>query len=222
MIPQSRRRHTSPILGLLLVSATMASGAQSLTTAENNSIPGWKQWTSQLEQLDSQILSRLPERLRNDPQARQEAGRLLLEAVASKSIAALGDDVDYPVFLPSINFYFNIGQPNADTTYRSAAIDAAGSYRIRGEIGSLRILRVGLFGALPTGSTLRLPVPTYYDFKSLHLDASGHFDVLLARNGLPDTPETGGNSSPTHRNCSCGRWLLTGRRNAIRASQLSA
>lgn len=180
MIPQSRRRHTSPILGLLLVSATMASGAQSLTTAENNSIPGWKQWTSQLEQLDSQILSRLPERLRNDSQVRQEAGRLLLEAVASKSIAALGDDVDHPVFLPSINFYFNIGQPNADTTYRSAAIDAAGSYRIRGEIGSLRILRVGLFGALPTGSTLRLPVPTYYDFKSLHLDASGHFDVLLS------------------------------------------
>jgi hypothetical protein len=180
MIPQSRRRHTSSILGLLLVSATIASGAQSLKTADNNSIPGWKQWTSQLEQLDSQILSRLPERLRNDPQVRQEAGRLLLEAVASKSIAALGDDVDHPVFLPSINFYFNIGQPNADTTYRSAAIDAAGSYRIRGEIGSLRILRVGLFAALPTGPTFTLPVPTYYDFKSLHLDASENFDVLLS------------------------------------------
>jgi hypothetical protein len=180
MASQSLRRRSFPLLGLVLVSATLASEAQSLTPAENNSIPGWKQWTTQLEQLDSQILSRLPERLRNDPQVRQEAGRLLLEAVAAESIAALTDDVDHPVFRPASNFYLNVGQPNADTTYRSAAVDGAGSYRIRGEIGSLRILRVGLFGAFPTGPTFSLPVPTYYDFKSLHLDAKGNFDVLLS------------------------------------------
>ncbi len=177
----SRSRRMFLLSGLLLLaSAELISQAQTLPTAENNSIPGWKEWTSQLEQLDSKILSRLPERLRNDPQVRQEAGRLLLEAVASKSLAALGDDVDHPVFLPSINFYFNIGQPNADTTYRSAAVDGAGSYRLRGEIGSVRILRVGLFGPFPRSSTLHLPVPAYYDFKSLHLGANGHFDALLS------------------------------------------
>jgi hypothetical protein len=165
---------------LLFVSVTQASWAQSLAATDNNSIPGWKQWTSQLEQLDSQILSRLPERLRNDPQVRQEAGRLLLEAVASKSISALGDDADHPVFLPSINFYLNVGQPNADTTYRSAVVDGSGSYRIRGEIGTVRILRVGLFGSFKAGPTFSLPIPTYYDFKALHLDAKGNFDVLLS------------------------------------------
>ena len=165
---------------LIFLYPAVPLAAQQSSDAGKDRIPGWEQWTSQLEKLDSKILSRLPERLRNDPQVRQEAGRLLLEAVASKSLAALGDDVNHPAFLPASNFYFNIGQPNADTTYRSAAIDAAGSYRLRGEIGSVRILRVGLFAALPTGPTFTLPVPTYYDFKALHLDASGDFDVVLS------------------------------------------
>jgi hypothetical protein len=171
-------------LSIFLHSAAHLAAQQSSDPGKDR-IPGWEQWTSQLEQLDTKIISRLPDRLRNDPQTRQEAGRLLLEAVASKTVAALGDDVNHPVFLPASNFYFNIGQPNADTTYRSAAIDATGSYRLRGEIGSVRILRVGLFGALPTGPTFILPVPTYYDLKTLHLDANGQFDVLLS----PERPK---------------------------------
>jgi hypothetical protein len=123
----------------------------------------------------------LPERLRADPQIRQEAGRLLIGAVAAQSIAALGADADHPAFLPSLNFYLEVGQPNADTTYRSAAVDGKGAYRLRGEIGSVRILRVGLFGPAPNGSWFSLPVPTYYDFKTLRLDAQGHFDVLLSQ-----------------------------------------
>ena len=177
----------SSTLGLWLAIA-MAQGAFAQTVkpaAEENAIPGWKQWTSQLARLDQQVVSQLPDRLRNDPQIRQEAGRLLLEALASRTIAALGDDPDHPVFLPAINFYFNIGQPNADTTYRSAAIDDTGSYRLRGELGSLRILRVGLFGVAPTGPGFSLPVPTYYDLKTLHLDADGRFDFLLS----PARPE---------------------------------
>ena len=156
----------------LWLAIAMAQGVFAQTVkpaAEENAIPGWKPWTSQLAHLDQQVVSQLPDRLRNDPQIRQEAGRLLLEALASRTIAALGDDPDHPVFLPAINFYFNIGQPNADTTYRSAAIDDTGSYRLRGELGSLRILRVGLFGVAPTGPGFSLPVPTYYDLKTIHL-----------------------------------------------------
>jgi hypothetical protein len=152
---------------------------ESSSTPEE-SIPGWKHWTKQLEQLDSQIIAKLPARLRDDPQVRQEAGRLLLEAVASESISAIGQDGNHPVFLPSINFYLNIGQPNADTTYRSATIEPGGTYRIRGEIGSLRILRLGLFEPMPSGPTLNLPVPIYYDFKKLKVDSNGRIDVVLS------------------------------------------
>lgn len=107
---KAQSRGVSIVGLLLLVSVSLAFAAPAPAAADAGAIPGWKQWTSQLEQLDSQILARLPERLRNDPQVRQEAGRLLLEAVASRSIAALGDDVDHPVFLPAINFYLNVGQ----------------------------------------------------------------------------------------------------------------
>lgn len=108
-----------------------------------------------------------------------------MEAVASETISAIGADPDHPVFLPAINFYLNVGQPNADTTYRSAIVDGAGSHRIRGEIGSDRVLRIGLFRPIPKSATLNLPIPTYYDFQKLHLDAGGHFDVLLS----PQRPE---------------------------------
>ena len=168
------------LLGTTLFLAPQLSRAQNAPLPGDESIPGWKHWTKQVEDLDSTIVARLPERLRNDPQVREEAGRLLLEAIASESISAIGADPDHPVFLPSINFYLNIGQPNADTTYRSAAVDGLGFYRIRGELGSLRILRVGLFGPIPKGPTLNLPIPTYYDFKTLHLDTNGRFDVLLS------------------------------------------
>jgi hypothetical protein len=151
-----------PPLILLLAAATLA--AQQSSDAGKDRIPGWTQWSGKLAQLDERLLTQLPERLRNDPQIREEAGRLLIGAVASQSIAALGADADHPAFLPSLNFYLEVGQPNADTTYRSAVIDGKGSYRLRGEIGSVRILRVGLFAPAPSSSWLSLPPPTYYDF----------------------------------------------------------
>jgi hypothetical protein len=172
------RNTTSAFLLFGIVFSSLgAAGSESRT---NDSIPGWKHWTKKLEQLDAELIDSLPDRLRDDPQIRQEAGRLLLEAVASETISALGQDADHPVFLPSINFYLNIGQPNADTTYRSATVEPGGTYRIRGELGSLRILSLGLFDPMPIGPALNLPVPTYYDFKKLKVDSNGRFDVLLS------------------------------------------
>jgi hypothetical protein len=45
----------------------------------------------------------------------------------------------------------------------------------------VRILRVGLFGPPPASSSFSLPTPTYYDLKTLHVDAQGHFDVVLSQ-----------------------------------------
>jgi hypothetical protein len=110
-----------PLLDFLLPAVALVTQEPSDTGKDR--IPGWRQWTGKLAQLDKRLLAQLPERLRKDPQIRQEAGRLLIGAVASQSIAALGADADHPAFLPSLNFYLEVGQPNADTTYRSAAID---------------------------------------------------------------------------------------------------
>jgi hypothetical protein len=180
-------KKTIPALLLLLVfllpAAPLAAQQSSDPASDSGKdrIPGWAQWSGKLAQLDERLLAQLPERLRNDSQIREEAGRLLIGAVASQSIATLGADADHPAFLPALNFYLEVGQPNADTTYRSAVIDGQGSYRLRGEIGSVRILRIGLFGPPPTSSSFSLPTPTYYDLKKLHVDAQGHFDVLLTQ-----------------------------------------
>jgi hypothetical protein len=128
----------------------------------------WDNFTDQLRQIGHQMIAKLPDRLRDDPQVRQEAGRLLLEALASRTIAAISADGNHPMFLPTMNLTLNAGTPNADTTYRSAVITAGGEYRLRGEIGSLRVLMLGQSGH------------NFDDFKTLHLDKAGHFDVILS------------------------------------------
>ena len=91
------------------------------------------------------MLARLPERLRNDPQVRQEVGRLMIEALAAQALHAISADGDHPgVPAASINFTLQAFQPtNADTIYKNATITPGGVYRLRGEAGSVRIFQVG-------------------------------------------------------------------------------
>jgi hypothetical protein len=149
-------------------------------TTTGPAFPAWDSFADELHRLGDQMIARLPERLRNDPQVQQEAGRLLLEAVAQKSIEAISADGDHPVFLPSSNITLNVFQPNADTTYRRAVITPGGVYRLRGEPGSLRVFNLGQFGPIPANASTGIAAPTYNDFKSLHLDPAGHFDVILS------------------------------------------
>src|SRR3546814_5329957 len=73
------------------------------------------------------MAERLPERLRDDPVAVQQSYRLMLAATARLAIDAIVGDRAHPVFVPEINLAMNIFQPNADSVYRSAMIDAKGT-----------------------------------------------------------------------------------------------
>ncbi len=157
-----------------------SNAAAAQTSGAAPQFPAWESFADELRQLGNEMLAKLPERLRNDPQVQQEAGRLLLEAVASKTIDALGSDGDHPVFLPASNVILNVGQPNADTTYRSATITPGGSYRLRGDHGSVRVFRLGQFGPMPDKASAGISVFAYNDFNNLHLDNQGRFDVILS------------------------------------------
>ena len=177
---------------VLSTNAAEAQTAQSPQAANPNiqaatapSFAAWDSFTEELHQLGSKMMAKLPERLRNDPQVQQEAGRLLLEAVAAKTIEAIGSDGDHPVFLPALNVTLNVFQPNADTTYRNAVITPGGTYRLRGERGSLRILKLGQFGPTPAKATTGISAFAYNDFNALHVDEAGRFDVILS----PTKPE---------------------------------
>jgi hypothetical protein len=148
--------------------------------AVTSAFPAWDSFADQLRQLGPQMLAKLPERLRNNPQVQQEAGRLLLAGVAAKTIEAISSDGDHPVFLPALNVTLNVGQPNADTTYRNAIITPGGSYRLRGERGSLRIFKLGQFGRPPAKASAGISALAYNDFNELHLDPAGNFDVILS------------------------------------------
>jgi hypothetical protein len=88
------------------------------------------------------MIARLPAQLRDDPRSQQEIGRLLLEAVVPRAIEGISSAPAHPVFLPSLNATLNVHQPNSDTIYINADIADDGVYRIRGDRGSLRILRI--------------------------------------------------------------------------------
>lgn len=132
-----------------------------------------------LRTLPERMLAKLPEEMRADPQVQQEIGRLALEALASQSLSAIGADGDFPQFLPSIGQVLNVGQPNADTLYRSAAITPGGTYRIRGVRGTLNhaVIAQGIRG----GGQAR---PQIY-LSELKADKDGQFDLLLS----PSKPE---------------------------------
>jgi hypothetical protein len=52
--------------------------AQNASSIGDESIPGWKHWTQQVKDLDSIIIARLPERLRNDPQVVSYCGPIAM------------------------------------------------------------------------------------------------------------------------------------------------
>lgn len=146
-------------------------------------VPGWTAFLDGLRDLPDRVLARLPADQRNDPQIRQEVGRLALSAVAAAAIDALAADPDHPVFTPQINNYITTGQPNADTNYRTAKIAPGGTYRLRGRRGSMNQARIAEAGPRPKqvegAVSLGAPRPVH-DLNALNADAEGHYDVILS------------------------------------------
>lgn len=154
-------------------------------TAAPSPIAGWDVFVDGLRDLAPRMMQNLPAEQRNDPQVQQEIGRLMLEALASEIVSAIGGDPDHPAFLPHIGLVMNIGQPNADTNYRTAYVDPNGVYRLRGRRGSLRMLKIDQLPALPgePGSTAESkPGPSRGSNSLLDLpvDAQGHYDVVMS------------------------------------------
>lgn len=170
------------ILARLVLTLPTASAAELPPQAPN--IAGWNEFVEGLRVLPTQLLAKLPESLRNDPQIQQEVARLILESLATSSIDAIGGAGDHPTFLPNSGPILNIAAPNADTIYRVARVTPGGSYRLRGERGSLRMVNIGQVGPTPgePGNTTKKPGPTqsYLDLNALHIDAQGRFDLIIS------------------------------------------
>src|SRR3546814_1080990 len=128
---------------------------------------------------------RISEQLRNDPHVAQESVRLLLYGLALASADALIVDRDHPIFVPELNISQNIFQPNADTIDKTAMISKGGSYRLRGDRGTVRLIVLAQLGPDTLRTGQHHPALYQYDFDDLTLDANGMFDVLIS----PEKPE---------------------------------
>ena len=175
------KRLLGGIAALVAGAATLASTAARAEPAPppttQSAVPGWSALIAKLADLPDRMLAKLPPAMQADPQVRQEVARLALEALTSQGIDAIGGDADAPEFLPAIGFLLNVGQPNADTIYRTTRIDGAGSYRLRGKAGTLNQAMISqtVPRTAETGAGR-----THIDLSKLKLDKQGRYDVLLS------------------------------------------
>ena len=169
---------------LLIASALLVAGTASAEPAAPPPPASWNELIDSLRGLPQRMLARLPEAQRTDPQVQQEVARLALEGLASQTLDTLGSDGDHPVFLPSINQVLDIGQPNADTIYRSATITPGGTYRLRGTRGSDRLAVIAEIAPRPKqepGKPINLgPQPEVHYLSRLPVDGQGRYDVILS------------------------------------------
>ncbi|MGE3690716.1 MAG: hypothetical protein AB7F98_04985 [Novosphingobium sp.] len=145
--------------------------------SDGSPVAGWDELIDSLRTLPERMLAKLPPAMREDRHIQQEVGRLALESIASRTIDVIGRDPDFPQFLPALSQVMNVGQPNADTIYRSAHIAPGGTYRIRGKRGSLSLAVIAQ--VLPPkvdGAGKR----THLDLASVQVDAQDRFDVLVS------------------------------------------
>ena len=157
--------------------AVRATDAPVTSPPAQSAVPGWSELIAHLADLPDRMLAKLPPSMQADPQVRQEVARLALEAVTSQGLDAIGGDADAPEFLPAIGFVLNVGQPNADTIYKTARIDGAGTYRLRGTRGSVKlaIIAQGVPRGAETGTGR-----AQLDLSAVKVDKQGRFDVLLS------------------------------------------
>ena len=140
----------------------------------------WEALIDGLRPLGDAMRARIPARLRDDPHVMAESMRLLLAGLARASSDALVGDRRHPMFVPELNIAQNIFQPNADTIYKSCLIERGGSYLIRGDRGTVRMMILAQMGPDTLRTGKHHQVLGQGDFDTLTLDAQGHFEVAIA------------------------------------------
>jgi hypothetical protein len=178
----NRKLRTLGLAALALTAIPLAARAgvprqEPTPAATSSSVPGWDEFVDSLRTLPDRMLAKLPPEMQRDPQVQQEVARLALESLASSALDTIGADGDSPAFLPAIGEVLNVGQPNADTIYRSATVSPGASYRIRGRRGTLNLAVIAQ--VVPQG-TPGAGARAHLDLSTLHVDKDGRFDVLVS------------------------------------------
>ncbi len=170
-----------PFSGALNLASTGDGTGEIGMAGDAQRLFGWDEFVDGIRPLGAQLVARLPEHLHADPQVVQESYRLLLSGLMRGISDAMVGDRRFPIFVPELNICQNIFQPNADTIYKSAMIDGAGSYRLRGERGTVKMMVLAELGPDTIRTGQHSPALFQYDFDTLKLDDQGRFDVIVSQ-----------------------------------------
>jgi len=140
----------------------------------------WEKLVDELRPLGDAMRARVPERLRGNPQIMAESMRLLLAGLARASSDALVGDRRHPMFVPELNIAQNIFQPNADTIYKSAIIEKGGSYLLRGDRGTVRMIILAQMGPDTLRTGQHSPLLGQVDFDDLDIGDDGSFELVVS------------------------------------------
>jgi hypothetical protein len=149
--------------------------------AEGGVVAPWDQYVDLLRSAgELNALTAAP----HDDQLRAELYRQFAMNIALAYFMYFQSDATHPDFTPFLNSVFLL-QPNPDDVYLHAYLDPAGTYRIVGERGTVRLLTMSMgrtamgLGDRPGGSF------SYIDYDDLALGPNGEVDLLLSRERPP-------------------------------------
>jgi Protein of unknown function (DUF1214) len=140
----------------------------------------WEKLIDALRPLGDAMRRRIPERLRGNRQVMAESMRLLLAGVTRATNDALVGNRRHPMFVPELNIAQNIFQPNADTIYKACLIEKGGSYLIRGDRGTVRMVILAQMGPDTLRTGQHHPLLGQIDFDSLTLEPDGRFELVIS------------------------------------------
>ncbi len=163
----------------------------------------WERLIDELRPLGDAMRARVPQRLRGDRRIMAESMRLLLAGLARASSDAMVGDRRHPMFVPELNIAQNIFQPNADTIYKSCLIEPGGTYLIKGDRGTVRMMILAQMGPDTLRTGKHHPVLGQGDFDSLSIDADGNFEVVIS----PERPE-GHAGDWWHLDPACEKFMI--------------
>lgn len=131
-------------------------------------------------------------------QLRAELYRQLVMNVALGYFVYFQADAEHPDWSPFLNSVFML-QPNPDDTYFNSYVHPAGTYRIVGERGTVKLLTLSMGNEVMGTSASPGKSLSYTDLDDLNIDADGRFEILISAqrppghqgNWLPLPPEVG-------------------------------
>lgn len=140
-------------------------------------LPPWSQYVDLLKSADELV------GLTFDPRSEQLRAELYRQLVMNISLGYFlyfQSDADHPDWAPFLNSVFLL-QPNPDDTYFNAYLNSAGTYRIVGERGTVKLLTFSLGSVvMGMGETLGESLG-YTDIDDLEIARDGTFELLLSR-----------------------------------------